>query len=94
MVADARHRVHGTISFDTRDLSAGGAFLRSDLLLEVGEELEIEFQIPGTTVAPLRARAKVVRVDQAAAMPGMGISFDGLSDPERESVRAFLAGAG
>lgn len=89
MAGDAEHRVHGTIRFDTRDLSLGGAFLRSDLLLEVGEQLELEVQLPGGP--PLKTRAKVVRVNQTEATPGMGIAFSELSERDRDRVRAFLA---
>ena len=89
MVGDAQHRVHGTIRFDTRDLSLGGAFLRSDLLLEVGELLELELPMPD---APsLKMRATVVRVDQSPTRPGMGIAFSELSERDRDVVSAFLA---
>jgi c-di-GMP-binding flagellar brake protein YcgR len=90
-VGDSDNRVLGTIRFDTRDLSVGGAFLRSDLLFEVGEELEVEFQLPGGP--PVRARCKVVRVsrDPQVVAAGMGIAFSNLSERDREAVRAFLA---
>jgi c-di-GMP-binding flagellar brake protein YcgR len=89
MVGDAQQRVHGTIRFDTRDLSLGGAFLRSDLLFEVGEELSIELEIAAE--APLCTRARVVRVDADHAAPGMGIAFADLSEHDREAVRTWLA---
>src|SRR5262249_20644013 len=38
----AGSRVEGGIRLDTTDLSEGGAFLRSDLLFELGEVLELE----------------------------------------------------
>jgi hypothetical protein len=93
-VGDARNRVLGTIRFDTRDLSVGGAFLRSDLLFEVGEVLELEFQVPGGP--QVKASGKVVHVAREAALDGasaagMGIAFSNLSERDREAVRAFLA---
>lgn len=94
-VGDAQNRVHGTIRFDTRDLSVGGAFLRSDLLFEVGEELDVEFQLPGG--GTVRARARVAHVARdhvdgvAQTAAGMGISFSNLSERDREAVRAYLA---
>jgi c-di-GMP-binding flagellar brake protein YcgR len=90
-VGDAQNRVHGTIRFDTRDLSVGGAFLRSDLLFEVGEELDVEFQVPGAHT--VRARGRVVRVSREPAgdvAAGMGIAFSNLSERDRDTVRAFL----
>ncbi len=89
LVGDAQHRVHGTIRFDTRDLSLGGAFLRSDLLFEVGEQLEVELAVDGDQ--PVHARARVVRVDQSEESPGMGIAFIDLNERDRERVRAYLA---
>jgi hypothetical protein len=92
MVEDAANRVRGRIVFDAQDLSVGGAFLRSDLLFEVDEELDVEFTLPpGHKV---RARGRVVRVSRERSggeMPGMGIKFIGLSDADREAVRAFIA---
>jgi len=92
IVADSDNRVEGEICFDTRDLSLTGAFLRSDLLFEVGEELDLAFLLPeGRTV---RARGRVVHVvrePRDTNVAGMGISFTNLSDRDREAVRAFLA---
>lgn len=89
-VRDASNRVEGAIRFDTRDISLGGAFLRSDLLFEVGEELEVEFDLPGA--ATIRLRARVVRVarggDKEAA--GMGVAFTELPAHDREAMRAVL----
>jgi c-di-GMP-binding flagellar brake protein YcgR len=93
-LGDAQNRVHGTIRFDTRDFSVGGAFLRSDLLFEIGEELDVEFQLPGGPT--VRTRGRVVHVARdpvtdGGAAPGMGIAFSNLSERDREAVRAFLA---
>ena len=93
VVADSENRVEGTISFDTRDLSVGGAFLRSDLLFEVGEELDVAFQVPGGP--SVRARGRVVHVVRDPAeggVAGMGIAFSHLSERDREAVRRFLHG--
>jgi PilZ domain len=69
----------GEVLFDTADMSLGGAFLKSDLLLELGEELELE--ISGTP--PVKARARVVRAVRTHSHrsgPGMGIEFISPSD--------------
>ena len=90
LVHDSGNRVRGAIRFDTRDLSLGGAFLRSDLLFEVGEELDLEFQLPGGPL--VRARGRVVRVArEPLGATGMGIAFSLLTDGDGEAVRAFLA---
>ena len=91
LVYDAGNRVRGAIRFDTRDLSLGGAFLRSDLLFEPGEELELEFELPSKLL--VRARSKVVRVvrDGNPNDAGMGIAFLSLGDAD--AVRAFITGS-
>jgi uncharacterized protein (TIGR02266 family) len=89
-VSDAANRVEGHIEFNTQDLSGGGAFIRSDLLFEVGEELQLDFSLPdGRSV---RARGKVVRVARDSGddvIPGMGIAFVDLGDADREAIRAL-----
>ena len=57
---DANDPSVGDILFDAVDLSQGGAFLRSDLLLEVGETVDVTFGLPGE-IRPIRARARVAR---------------------------------
>jgi c-di-GMP-binding flagellar brake protein YcgR len=94
-VGDAHNQVKGQIQFDTQDLSAGGAFIRSDLLFEVGEELGCEIQLPQGPL--VKARAKVVRVVRDSgddAMPGMGIAFLQLSDADREAIRLLVIRGG
>src|SRR5262245_47501205 len=93
-VSEAESRVRGGIRFDTQDLSLGGAFLRSNLLFEVGEEVNVEFE-------PVRrhkisARARVVRVvrENTDGQPGMGLAFIDLSKRDRDLVRALLLRAG
>lgn len=92
-VADADHRVEGRIEFDTRDLSVGGAFLRSDLLLEVGEELQLTIHLPDTELVAHGRVVHVVREPGPDGAPGMGVAFTDLSDADRESIRTYLARA-
>ncbi|RLB56160.1 MAG: hypothetical protein DRI34_09525 [Deltaproteobacteria bacterium] len=85
----------GEIFFESRDLSGGGVFLKSDLLLEVGEIFWISFRLPGTEVA-IRTRGKVVRVNREAdgsdprQQAGMGIQFLDLNEAERAALEAYL----
>jgi Tfp pilus assembly protein PilZ len=93
-VADADNSVDAVIEFDTQDLSLGGAFVRSDLLFEIGEELQLTFALP--TGEAVRATGKVVRVARDTgddAVPGMGIAFTVLSDRDRDAILTLTRGA-
>jgi len=82
----------GSLELSGADLSAGGAFLVSDLLLEPGESLSLEFQIPGRPT-PVRAHARVawVRRFPSPEQPsGMGIEFVRLGKDERTALDAFV----
>jgi hypothetical protein len=81
-------RTSGHILFDTRDLSTGGAFLKSASLLEIGEEIGLEFRIGGGKA--VRARCKVVRVERKPPT-GMGISFTKLDPSDQAALKAFVA---
>jgi hypothetical protein len=77
-----RFQIEAGIQLDSADLSEGGAFLRADLLFEVGETLDLEIPLP--TGAVLKAGGRVVRVargGQPTTPTGMGIEFTDL-DPE------------
>lgn len=87
-ISDAANKVEGHIEFNTGDLSVGGAFIRSDLLFEVGEELQLDFAMPDGR--QVRARGKVVRVARDSGddvIPGMGIQFVALTDADRDAIR-------
>jgi hypothetical protein len=45
-VSDADSKARVGIRFDSADVSGGGAFLRSDMLFEVGELLVLQFALP------------------------------------------------
>ncbi|MCA9673305.1 MAG: PilZ domain-containing protein [Myxococcales bacterium] len=77
---------HDSFWLDSADLSPGGVFLRTDLLFPVGEELELEFTIPGRA-RPVRGQGRVVRVvanRQSGA--GLAVRLDGLVDEERRAL--------
>ncbi len=79
----------GHLFFDSLDLSEGGAFLRSDVLFEDGEGLELELAVGGRAIhAPARV-AWVRRVPGDEA--GMGVEFVELSAEDREAIASFLA---
>jgi uncharacterized protein (TIGR02266 family) len=91
VVSDAANRVSGTIEFDTQDISAGGAFIRSDLLFEIGEELALAMKLPSGTEVTTRARVvRVTRDGDDGSSPGMGIQFVQLSDSDRDAILALV----
>ena len=77
----------GEISFDTADISVGGAFLKSELLLELDEMLAIEIPIPGGL--PLLLKARVVRAVRTE-QPGMGIQFVEVTAVTRDALQKLL----
>ncbi len=72
------------------EVSATGAFVQSDLLLPVGAQLELQFDIPGRSDS-LAAEGRVVRVEDRGNKPGMGIIFDKMSGDARAHLREFTA---
>lgn len=85
----------GELYFDSHNVSQGGLFLKTDLLLEVGETYWISFTLPGSSVS-FRTRGKVVWVnkepdeDNPSDRPGMGIKFLDLTDSEKAALTAYL----
>jgi len=94
LVSDAANKVQGGIRFEAADISSGGAFLRSDLLFEVGEVLTLQFQIAaGAAARDVRAQGRVVRVSRDLTrdrVPGMGIEFIDLPAADRAAIEARL----
>ena len=91
LVSDTANRVKAGIRFEASDVSAGGAFLRSDLLFEVGEILNLSIELPGSH--RVSAVGRVVRVSRGTALDrsaGMGIEFIDLSAADRAAIEAVL----
>ncbi len=83
----------GHLLFEAVDVSAGGAFLRSDILLEQGEALVLEFRVPGVPRL-MRSAAKVAwvrRFPKEGELPGMGVQFLALTEEDRAVLQTFLA---
>ncbi|SRR5712692_7031413 len=86
----------GELVFEGLDLSAGGTFLRSDLLLEQDEAFSLEFRVPGS-VNVIRANARVAwvrRFPKEREQSGMGVEFVEISDEDREVVSRYLSSLG
>ena len=91
-VRAAGNRVEAGIQLDVADVSEGGAFLRSDLLFEIGEVLQLEIPLPGGQL--VKATGRVVRVSRnrgKETAPGMGIEFTRLAMSDRRAIAASLA---
>ena len=81
----------GKLLFESADLSPGGTFLKSDLLLEQGEALSVEFTVLEGRVIRAQARvAWVRRFPQAREVAGMGVEFVSMPEADREALVAFL----
>ena len=89
----ARHQSgDGQLLFESADLSSGGSFLKSDLLLEVGETLVMEFRVPGET-GIIRAQGRVAwvrRFPRGEEPPGMGVEFLAMSEEDRQTLDQYL----
>jgi len=82
----------GTLTFESADLSPGGVFLKSDLLLEQGEALALDFGVPGEGSGQGQARvAWVRRFPEAGEVAGMGVEFLSIKDTERQAIARWLA---
>ncbi len=82
----------GTLTFTSGDVSSGGAFLRSDLLLEQGESLSLTFTVPGEGPVQTQARvAWVRRFPEAGQQAGMGVEFVVMRDDERAAIARWLS---
>ncbi|MBL8914113.1 MAG: PilZ domain-containing protein [Archangium sp.] len=82
----------GTLTFTSEDLSTGGAFLRSDLLLEQGEALSLFFDVPGSISVQAQARvAWVRRFPEPGQVAGMGVEFVGIREEEKKAIARWLA---
>jgi hypothetical protein len=86
-VRAAGSRVEGGIRLDSTDVSEGGVFLRSDLLFEIGEVLELEIALSATIT--VQATGRVVRVARRRdqdSIPGMGIEFTRMAMSDRRAI--------
>ncbi|MEO0811467.1 MAG: PilZ domain-containing protein [Myxococcota bacterium] len=82
----------GELIFETRDLSEGGAFLRSDLLLETGDECDLAFELPSAPNTTLHIRARVAWTSRQALRhgAGMGVEFVQLLEEDERRLAEFI----
>lgn len=90
-VRAAGNTIEAGIQLDSLNVSEGGAFLRSDLLFEVGDVLHLEIPLPEGPI--VKATGKVVRVSRARGKDGaagMGIEFTRLAMSDRRAITVSL----
>jgi uncharacterized protein (TIGR02266 family) len=85
----------GELVFEAADLSAGGTFLKAELLLEQGERLWLQFQVPGVPkVMHAEGRVRWVRLFPDGKLPcGMGVEFETITEDDRATLTRYLARA-
>lgn len=78
------------------NMSTGGVFIESRMILEEGTEITVKFNLPNTDRI-IVAKAMVAWVNSPSAPkkpslpPGMGLQFLDLSLDDLHTIRAFLA---
>lgn len=74
-------------SLDCCDVSPGGVFLQTDLLLSLGERVEVEIPVDGR-LRPIRREGRVVRVvtRRHDPCPGFAVALEGLSVAEQAAL--------
>ena len=88
--------VGGTDEPTTRDLSAGGVFVETANLLEVGDPVVLSFPLADGKRLVVNGRVRWVTPfgNVADPTPGMGIEFIGVDQGKRDKIEAVLASAG
>ena len=82
----------GELLFEAADLSAGGTFLKADLLLEQGERLWLSFKVPGMPRS-MKAEGRVKwvrRFPQGSEPSGMGVEFEQITEDDRVALARYL----
>ena len=73
----------------TKDISAGGVFIATDVALPVGAMLTLHLKLVGATIhAP--AEVTWVLFDDAGEVVGLGVRFVELTSPARAKIDAFM----
>ena len=86
------HDIEGDLFFNTVDISQGGAFIHSPILLEEGDEVQVSFSLPPLEKA-ITARARVVRgtkADGDVDQSGMGLEFLDLAPEEKRAIADYV----
>ncbi len=82
----------GKLLFDSLNLSAGGAFLHSDYLFDVGTKIDVSFKLPNRD-EPIGVKAEVTWVTRGSTgrtESGMGVEFINLEESDRKTIEALI----
>lgn len=91
---DLQHHVR---SFLSRDLNAGGMFVRTTHPLPPGTRVQLEFVLPKVRALCLEGCVARVTAVTEVAVPGdagMGLEFRDLKPADAETLRRYLADHG
>jgi uncharacterized protein (TIGR02266 family) len=81
----------------TKDLGAGGLFLRTRDRLEPGDTLALSIAVPEADLEKIEVRGRVVRTVRAHAdsplVPGVGVEFEGLRGGARRAISRIVGEA-
>jgi Tfp pilus assembly protein PilZ len=88
--SDPARRVAGGIAFDAAEVSGGGAFLPSPVLMEVGDRLNLEFALPDGH--QVQTQARVVRASRGGSdePSGIGVEFVDIAPDDRAAIERLL----
>jgi uncharacterized protein (TIGR02266 family) len=73
------------------DIARGGLFVGTYRTLPIGESVELTFSLPNGAVIHTHGRVRWARAASTGAAPGLGISFESLSDEDKAHIEAFCA---
>lgn len=88
----------GTYRVQSVNIGERGIFLKTDLPLGIGTEVQLEFTLPETN-EKLRFKGKVVwsgsvKEDGKEPVAGKGINFTGCDDRCRRQLMEYIRGSG
>ena len=85
----------GAMYFFSRNVSSTGIFIESNLFLQEGVIVRLQFLLPGSDFA-VDAVGRVIRVEsrmepQEGIVPGLGIEFLEITDEEKAQIETFAS---
>ncbi len=84
---------HNFFTGFSRNISSGGLFIATHDVLDIGQEVELLFQLPSGTTLHTNGQVTWIRrfdPDKPDKFPGMGVKFIDLSPEESAYIRNFL----
>ncbi len=74
----------------TGDIARGGLFVSTYRTLEIGTSVDLAFSLPdGGATIKTTGTVRWTRATSAGAEPGLGISFDALSEEDHARIESF-----